>query len=144
MVVLDAADNAVAFLFGVQLVAVQFIHLEDLQLKRHHASVGVPLHKEDAAVDFLSAHGHAQHLVEALGAGYVAVLLFAPEFPESLDLAGGVLIVHIRLENIAATDCVPNERTDHGVHHVGVPFEVSCSGSDGIPTISVGNLCALV
>ena len=144
LVVLDAADNAVAFLFGVQLVAVQFVHLEDLQLKRHHASVGVSLHKEDAAVDFLSAHGHSQHLVETLGAGYVAVLLFAPEFPEPLDLAGGVLIVHVGLENIATADCVSNERTDHGVHHVRVSFEVSCSCPDGVPAVSVGNLCALI
>ena len=87
MVVLNAADHPVALVLWGHLRCVQFIHLEKLQLEGENAALGIPLRKKDTAVHLFPADGHAEHLVQALGAGHIAVALLAPCFPELFDFA---------------------------------------------------------
>ena len=84
-VVLNAADHPVVLMLWGNLGGVQFVNLKKLQFEREDAAPGVPLYYQDAAVDLLAADRHPQNLVEALGAGHVAISLFGPNLPKPFD-----------------------------------------------------------
>ena len=136
-VVLDASYHPVVLVFRLHLADVQFVNFEHLKFERENAAAGVPLDEEDTAVHLFAPDGHAEHLVQALGACYITIPFFTPNFPEAFDFPIQFGIAGFSLKNEAFSDNIPNKRSNDGVHHIGVALQISCSGSDGISAITV-------
>ena len=58
-IIFDPAHDAVSLPVRGALCHVQFVHLNGLQLERHHAAGGVAEQEQDPAVHLLALHGHA-------------------------------------------------------------------------------------
>ena len=98
--------------------AVQLVHLHRLELEGQQALPGVPLDEKHTAVHLFPAHGHAEHLTEALGAGDVAVALFAPLGPELLYLMVQLRLAGLRLQSKAPAHHVADEGPHYPIEHI--------------------------
>ena len=143
-VVFDATDHTVSFALWIHLGTVQFVHLEHLKLEREDAIAGVSLHEKDSAIHLFPADGHPQNLVQALGAGHVAVALFTPDLPERFNLFVQGFVVCFRLKHQTFTDHIANEWADHGIHQIAVALQITRSGADGVSFVAVGIFGTLV